>query len=246
MNLAPPEPIALQSAAEPRYVRVGLIVAATISAAASVQLLVWPRLPQAAPPPARLPGWEAVGERPGYTDRQSSLGLTRRFQATTSSGASLELQLTTLAQTADSGLEVAAFTIKEPALAMQQRRLVRLDPADSPYRGRKPRPRGTAPGGRASQALPPLREVALGQVAAQPALQTCLTPLGYAVTATGSQSLLFRKATTLQERWQYLLRSWPPQPHSCLLVTLRGPVSHDELLATWGTLRAPLQSLGLP
>ncbi|MEB3266347.1 MAG: hypothetical protein VKN13_07025 [Cyanobacteriota bacterium] len=237
--MAPPEPT-LQAAAEPRYVRIGLVVAAVITSLAFGQLLVWPKLPMAEPAPTRLQGWTPQGVRPGRTDRHTSLSPTQRFETRTPAGVSLDLQLTTLAQAADTGIQVAAFTADQPALVLGQRQLRRLNALgqplpDQPTKRRRRRPaRVTGP-------LPPLREVALGQVQSQPALQTCLTPRGYGVTASGTQSLLFRQVTTMQDRWSYLMRSWPPRPHSCLLVTLRGPVEEGELLAAWSRLRPQLQ-----
>lgn len=217
----------------------GLGLAAILAAMACVQVLLWPRLPHAPLPPAQLQGWRADGERAGHTDRHSARSVTRRFQRQGSADGNEALQLTMLAQTADSGIEVAAFTTADRDLSLKNRRLLRLDQSGQPL---QPGPAKQTRQATSRTPLPPLREVALGQIQGQPALQACLTPTGHAVTATGTQSLLFRKATTLQDRWSYLARSWPPRPHSCLLVTLRGPLDQTQLLTTWQAILPPLQS----
>ena len=209
-----------------------------MAVAATLQVLIWPRRPQAPPPPASLTGWNPLGERPGNAKRATSLSVSRRFGPAdlVKPAMPLELTLTSLAQTSDEGIEVAALTKGEPLLALRDRRLLRLGPDDRPSNPKAAVAAGVQPA--RSQAL---RQVAIGRIDGQSALQTCLTPVGYAVTASGTQNLLFKKAITLQQRWNYLLRRWPPQPHTCLLVTLRGPLTADELLQVWPAVHLMLK-----
>lgn len=235
MNSAPPDRLPLEPWRQ-RLITAGLALAASLAAIACVQVLVWPRRPEAPRPLAAIPGWSPIGERPGRSDATTSLSATLRFRPTDPAFAGVELSLTTLAQTSDEGIEVAALTADQPTLSLGGRRLLRLDAKDQRPGPGVPSPLPKGPGGRR------LHQVALGQLQGQTALQTCLTARGYGITRNATQILLFSSATTLQQRWQYLLRSWPPEPHTCLLASLKGDVPPATLLTAWQRLRPVLQA----